>query len=216
MTGDDVKWLQAALNRLGYPLTIDGNFGNKTYNAVIAFQTDQGLTVDGIVGPATRGRIIECLAALDTPDPTPTPDPDPTPTPDPDPTPTPDPDPTPTPDPDPTPTPDPDPTPTPDPDPTPTPDPDPTPTPDPDPTPTPEPSPASGDVDGDGEVTASDALLVLRFSMNMCSLGPDALAAADMDGDGEVTAADALLILRASMNISKKGSICRKGTPLND
>ncbi len=190
MTGDDVRWLQAALNRLGYPLTIDGNFGTNTYNAVLAFQGDHALTQDGIVGPATRAMIIECLAALDTPEP--------------DPTPTPEPDPTPTPEPDPTPTPEPDPTPTPEPDPTPTPEPDPTPTPEPDPTPTPEPQPVPGDVDGDGEITAADALIVLRFSMGMADLPPEALGAADFDGDGEVTAADALLILRVSMGMERK------------
>ena len=58
-----------------------------------------------------------------------------------------------------------------------------------------------GDIDGDGEVTAADALLALRTAMGMMELTEAQFEEADVDGDGEVTAADALLILRASMNI---------------
>lgn len=32
---------------------MDGNFGNATKNAVKAFQSSRGITIDGIVGPAT-------------------------------------------------------------------------------------------------------------------------------------------------------------------
>ncbi|HEY1321775.1 MAG TPA: peptidoglycan-binding domain-containing protein, partial [Streptosporangiaceae bacterium] len=35
----------------------DGVFGANTYHAVVAFQKVQGLTRDGIVGPATRTRL---------------------------------------------------------------------------------------------------------------------------------------------------------------
>ncbi len=84
-TGSDVCWLQAALTRLGYPLDIDGVYGTLTYNAVVSFQRDNGLSVDGICGPITRQAIINGLAALgsSTPEPTasPTPTPIPTPTP---------------------------------------------------------------------------------------------------------------------------------------
>lgn len=51
-----------------------------------------------------------------------------------------------------------------------------------------------GDVNGDGEVNSEDALLVMRYSMNLCRL--DDLAAADVNGDGNVNMADALLIMR--------------------
>ena len=67
-TGEDVMWLQAALNLLGYPLEIDGVFGQATFNAVVAFQTDHGLEPDGICGPLTRAAILEALAALAPPD----------------------------------------------------------------------------------------------------------------------------------------------------
>lgn len=52
--GNDVKWLQWELNDLGYNCgDIDGDFGGKTEGAVKAFQSDNGLDPDGIVGPLT-------------------------------------------------------------------------------------------------------------------------------------------------------------------
>lgn len=54
MRGDDVKEVQARLNELGYNCgTADGIFGKKTDIAVRNYQTDNGLTVDGIVGKNT-------------------------------------------------------------------------------------------------------------------------------------------------------------------
>ena len=56
-TGDDVKQLQANLLKLGYSLPkygADGKFGSETCAAVRAFQEAQGLTVDGVYGPATH------------------------------------------------------------------------------------------------------------------------------------------------------------------
>lgn len=44
----DVKVLQKALG-----ITVDGNFGPKTREAVIAFQKNMGITADGIVGLVT-------------------------------------------------------------------------------------------------------------------------------------------------------------------
>lgn len=53
--GTEVVELQQALNSRGYWCgTTDGIFGAKTYNAVIRFQRDSGLAVDGIVGPQTK------------------------------------------------------------------------------------------------------------------------------------------------------------------
>lgn len=52
--GPDVKWVQNKLTNLGYYTdTVDGDFGTKTDLAVKAFQKENGLTADGIVGPAT-------------------------------------------------------------------------------------------------------------------------------------------------------------------
>lgn len=46
--GDEVKQIQAALG-----LKVDGIFGEKTKNAVIIFQKENGLTPDGVVGKNT-------------------------------------------------------------------------------------------------------------------------------------------------------------------
>ena len=56
--GNDVRWLQVELNRHGYHLVVDGIWGDKTEEAVRAFQADNPpLAVDGIVGPATRAKL---------------------------------------------------------------------------------------------------------------------------------------------------------------
>lgn len=52
-TGDAVVKLQIALNKHDNVLKADGDFGTLTENAVKAFQSHAGLTVDGIVGPQT-------------------------------------------------------------------------------------------------------------------------------------------------------------------
>ena len=52
INGKDVKELQIFLINLGYnPGTADGKFGDKTFNAVQAFQQDNELIIDGIFGP---------------------------------------------------------------------------------------------------------------------------------------------------------------------
>ena len=50
--------LQDALNALGYSTkTLDGIFGNNTYNALVAFQRDNRLSADGIAGCNTWKKI---------------------------------------------------------------------------------------------------------------------------------------------------------------
>lgn len=62
-TGDDIRILQYYLNFLGFfydtlpRINADGIFGNETKNAVITFQDQFGLPVDGIVGRQTWYRI---------------------------------------------------------------------------------------------------------------------------------------------------------------
>lgn len=57
--GDDVRALQQRLNELGYNCgKADGIFGRQTYNAVRAFQRQNGLAVDGIVGKNTRSKLF--------------------------------------------------------------------------------------------------------------------------------------------------------------
>ena len=52
-TGSEVMLLQFLLDGYGYPLAVDGQFGTNTRSAVLAFQRDNGLAPDGIVGPNT-------------------------------------------------------------------------------------------------------------------------------------------------------------------
>lgn len=58
--GNNVRWVQWELKRLGYDLGkygIDGDFGSTTDKAVRAFQKKHKLTVDGIVGKNTRAAL---------------------------------------------------------------------------------------------------------------------------------------------------------------
>ena len=55
--GNDVRWLQYELTQRGYHLICDGIFGAKTDQAVRAFQANNKLVVDGIVGPLTRSKM---------------------------------------------------------------------------------------------------------------------------------------------------------------
>lgn len=78
----------------------------------------------------------------------------------------------------------------------------PTPEPTDDPTPEPtEPAVLPGDVDLNGTVAVTDAILAMRYSMGLISLEADQLLAGDVSGDGEVRIDDALIILRAAMGI---------------
>ena len=63
-----------------------------------------------------------------------------------------------------------------------------------------------GDVDGDGQITANDALTILRASLGMENLTPDQTALADVDSDGSITSADALAVLRYSVGLTDAGS----------
>jgi hypothetical protein len=51
--GESVKWVQNQLNKKGYKIIINGDFGLSTYNAVREFQKKHNLLVDGIVGEKT-------------------------------------------------------------------------------------------------------------------------------------------------------------------
>lgn len=56
-SGNDVRRLQNLLVGEGHQLRQDGDFGPATEKAVKAFQADHGLTVDGLVGPATWAKL---------------------------------------------------------------------------------------------------------------------------------------------------------------
>ncbi|MCR5040831.1 MAG: dockerin type I repeat-containing protein [Clostridia bacterium] len=57
------------------------------------------------------------------------------------------------------------------------------------------------DIDGDGELTAQDARLTLRFALGLEDESGGAFHKADADGDGYITAADAREILRKALGI---------------
>ena len=58
-TGAEVELMQARLHALGYlrKNEIDGDFGKITLGALLAFQFENGLQVDGICGPLTRAAL---------------------------------------------------------------------------------------------------------------------------------------------------------------
>lgn len=56
-----------------------------------------------------------------------------------------------------------------------------------------------GDANLDNELTASDALLILRHALNVSELTDNALLAADFDENGTINSMDALFVLRAAL-----------------
>jgi hypothetical protein len=57
--GKSVEKLQQQLNDRGYPCDKDGDFGDKTLECVIKFQSENGLQPDGQVGPLTWEKLFE-------------------------------------------------------------------------------------------------------------------------------------------------------------
>lgn len=65
MSGEDVRELQEKLIQAGYdvgPDGADGEYGNNTFRAVVAFQEDHHLEADGVAGPQTQKALDEALA----------------------------------------------------------------------------------------------------------------------------------------------------------
>ena len=65
--GEYVVELQTILQKLGYDLGslgIDGNYGRMTVSAVMNFQSDHGLTRDGVCGAKTWAKILEAKDTL--------------------------------------------------------------------------------------------------------------------------------------------------------
>lgn len=59
-TGKEVKTMQTMLINCGYdcgPDGADGDFGNNTLKALRAFQTDAGITIDGVYGPKSKAAL---------------------------------------------------------------------------------------------------------------------------------------------------------------
>lgn len=58
LSGEAVKAVQSQLNTRGATLTVDGAFGALTDAAVRSYQSSNGLTADGMVGPNTWQRLV--------------------------------------------------------------------------------------------------------------------------------------------------------------
>ncbi|MDR2712330.1 MAG: dockerin type I domain-containing protein, partial [Clostridiales bacterium] len=69
-----------------------------------------------------------------------------------------------------------------------------------------------GDVNGDGRITAEDAIMVMQWYVGLIYLSPEQLLLADVNGDGVVDMTDAALILRMA---EEEGS-SRGGIALDD
>ena len=60
---------------------------------------------------------------------------------------------------------------------------------------------ADGDVNNDGVVDSLDALLLLRYTLNLIGASDLDLSRADVNGDGVYDSADVLMILRMAMDL---------------
>lgn len=61
--GDDVGWLQEALNKaMNANISVDCSFGNGTESKVLSFQSRCGLDADGVVGPMTISTLVEIVS----------------------------------------------------------------------------------------------------------------------------------------------------------
>ncbi len=60
MQGEDVKWVQSILKKLGYNVGVTGYFGSATKSAVKSFQKLCGLSQTGKVEERTRAYLVAC------------------------------------------------------------------------------------------------------------------------------------------------------------
>lgn len=58
MKGDDVKWIEACLKKLGYSIKVNGKFTKSDQNIVKKYQKKKKLSVDGYVGKSTRKQLL--------------------------------------------------------------------------------------------------------------------------------------------------------------
>ena len=62
-------------------------------------------------------------------------------------------------------------------------------------------SPSTGDVNGDGKITSTDARLALRAAVGLEDLSEAVRRIADANGDGKLNSSDARLILRVAVGL---------------
>lgn len=63
-SGYRVEALQRRLTELGYPVAVDGDFGTATRRAVVAFQVDNALEIDGVVATKTQAALDVAKSAV--------------------------------------------------------------------------------------------------------------------------------------------------------
>ena len=63
-------------------------------------------------------------------------------------------------------------------------------------------TPATGDIDGDGSVTITDAVLAMRYAMGLIPETGLNLEAGDVNGDGEISVVDATMIMRSALGLA--------------
>lgn len=59
-----------------------------------------------------------------------------------------------------------------------------------------DPTTKKGDLNGDGDITSADAVMLARYLADLTELSEAQLVAADLNGDGEITSADAVRMAR--------------------
>jgi len=59
-----------------------------------------------------------------------------------------------------------------------------------------------GDVDGDGVVRVSDAVLIMRYALGLIEFTPEQILCGDVDGDGFVKVADAVMVVRIALGLA--------------
>ncbi|MFQ7168605.1 MAG: dockerin type I domain-containing protein [Christensenellales bacterium] len=58
-----------------------------------------------------------------------------------------------------------------------------------------------GDVDGDGVVRVSDAVLIMRCALGLIEFTPEQILCGDVDGDGVIKIADAVMVVRIALGL---------------
>lgn len=73
-----------------------------------------------------------------------------------------------------------------------------------------------GDVNADGKINSSDALIILQSNVGLKTLNKDQKTAADVNGDGKINSADALFVLNYAVGKIDIFPVEEGGEPATD